>query len=128
MPAIDEGKDRGSNGEATPRRAAEIAVPFKPATTGSARASEPAVVLGLAGEAAEALEVLGLRWIDIVLDVRTLSINRGLVAVGYDSTSHGARPATSRRRIDLDPTTARVLSTSPRQHVEREAVGAGAPD
>jgi hypothetical protein len=56
MPAIDEGKDRGSNGEATPRRAAQIAVPFKPATTGSARASEPAVVLGLAGEAAEALE------------------------------------------------------------------------
>ena len=50
MPAIDEGKDRGSNGEATPRRAAQIAVPFKPATTGSARASEPAVVLGSAAK------------------------------------------------------------------------------
>ena len=88
------------------------------------------MVLGLAGEAAEALEVLGLRWIDIVLDVRTLSINRGLVAVGYELHESRCKTRNSRRRIDLDPTTDASAQRVARacQHVEREAVGAGAPD
>ena len=74
-------------------------------------------------------ELLGLRWTDIDLDVRTLSINRGLVAVGYELHESRCKTRNSRRRIDLDPTTARVLSAwRAWQRVEREAVGAGAPD
>ena len=66
-------------------------------------------------------ELLGLRWSDIDPDAGTLSINRGLVAVGYDL--HESRGKT------LDPTTVRVLTAwRSWQRVEREAVGAAPPD
>jgi integrase len=73
-------------------------------------------------------ELLGLRWTDIDLDAGTLSINRGLVAVGYDL--HESRGKTrNSRRIDLDPTTVRVLTAwRSWQQAEREAVGASPPD
>jgi integrase len=74
-------------------------------------------------------ELLGLRWTDIDLDAGTLSINRGLVAVGYDLHESRGKTRNSRRRIDLDPTTVRVLSAwRSWQRIEREAVGASPPD
>jgi integrase len=74
-------------------------------------------------------ELLGLRWSDIDLDAGTLSINRGLVAVGYDLHESRGKTRNSRRRIDLDPTTVRVLTAwRSWQRVEREAVGASPPD
>jgi integrase len=58
-----------------------------------------------------------------------LSINRGLVAVGYELHESPGKTRNSRRRIDLDPTTVRVLTAwRAWQHVEREAVGAADPD
>ncbi len=39
----------------------------------------------------------------------TLSINRGLVAIGYDLHETRGKTANARRRIDLDPTTIAVL-------------------
>lgn len=74
-------------------------------------------------------ELLALRWSDIDLDAGTLSINRGLVAVGYDLHESRGKTRNSRRRIDLDPTTVRVLAAWRLwQRVEREAVGASPPD
>ena len=55
-------------------------------------------------------ELLGLKWGDIDLDKATVSINRGLVAIGYELTESRGKTANSRRGIDLDPTTIDVLS------------------
>lgn len=74
-------------------------------------------------------ELLGLRWTDIDLSAGTLSINRGLVAVGYELHESRGKTRNSRRRIDLDPTTVRVLAAwRAWQHVERDAVGGAPPD
>lgn len=74
-------------------------------------------------------ELLGLRWSDIDLEAATLSINRGLVAVGYDLHESRGKTRNSRRRIDLDPTTVRVLTAwRAWQRAQREAVGAEPPD
>ena len=67
-------------------------------------------------------ELLGLKWSDIDLDKATLSINRGLVAIGYELTESRGKTANSRRSIDLDPTTVEVLQGwSSWQRVERKA-------
>jgi len=55
-------------------------------------------------------ELLGLRWPDIDFDKARLSINRGLVAVGYELCESRGKTANSRRSIDLDPTTLDVLA------------------
>ena len=55
-------------------------------------------------------ELLGLRWTDIDLDQATVSINRGLVAIGYQLTESRGKTANSRRSIDLDPTTGSMLA------------------
>jgi len=74
-------------------------------------------------------ELLGLRWSDIDLDAATMSINRGLVSVGYELHESRGKTRNSRRRIDLDPTTVRVLAAwRAWQHIERNAVGAPSPD
>lgn len=54
-------------------------------------------------------ELLGLRWEDIDLEHGTLSINRGLVAVGYKLHETRGKTTSSRRLIDLAPMTVRVL-------------------
>jgi len=54
-------------------------------------------------------ELLGLKWGDIDLDKNTVSINRGLVAVGYELHESRGKTANSRRSIDLDPPTIEVL-------------------
>lgn len=55
-------------------------------------------------------ELLALRWTDIDLNACTVSINRGLVAVGYELHESRGKTANARRRIDLDPTTVSVLA------------------
>ena len=55
-------------------------------------------------------ELLGLRWTDIDFDKATVSINRGLVAVGYELCESRGKTANSRRSIDLDPATVEVLT------------------
>lgn len=55
-------------------------------------------------------ELLGLRWDDFDADKATLSVNRGLVAVGYDIHETHGKTRNARRRIDLDPTTVGVVT------------------
>ncbi len=55
-------------------------------------------------------ELLGLKWGDIDLDKAAVSINRGLVAIGYELTESRGKTANSRRSIDLDPTTVNILT------------------
>ncbi len=55
-------------------------------------------------------ELLGLKWGDIDFDKNTVSINRGLVAVGYELHESRGKTANSRRSIDLDSPTVDVLN------------------
>jgi integrase len=54
-------------------------------------------------------EVLGLKWPDIDFNTKRLHLNRGLVAVGYEVQQTRGKTKSSRRSIDLDPTTLDVL-------------------
>jgi integrase len=55
-------------------------------------------------------ELLGLRWTDLDTEHARLSINRGLVAIGYELHETRGKTKTSRRCVDLDPTTLAVLA------------------
>ena len=55
-------------------------------------------------------EVLGLKWDDIDFKKRTISLNRGLVAVGYELQQTRGKTRNARRPIDLDDTTLTVLA------------------
>ena len=69
-------------------------------------------------------ELLGLRWDDFDEEAATVSVNRGLVAVGYDLHETRGKTANARRRIDLDPTTVDVLSSwRVWQQAEQRAAG-----
>jgi integrase len=71
-------------------------------------------------------ELLGLRWTDIDLEKHTVSINRGLVAIGYELAESRGKTANSRRSIDLDPTTVEILAAWRNwTTVERRVSGAG---
>jgi integrase len=73
-------------------------------------------------------ELLGLRWTDIDFPSATVSINRGLVAIGYELHESRGKTDNSRRRIDLDPTTITVLrGWRALQAAEYDAVGVRAP-
>jgi hypothetical protein len=50
-------------------------------------------------------EVLGLKWDDIDFKKKTISLNRGLVAVGYEVHQTRGKTRNARRPIDLDATT-----------------------
>ena len=54
-------------------------------------------------------ELLGLQWSDIDFTKHRVSIDRGLVAVGYELHESRGKTANARRSIDLDPTTITVL-------------------
>ncbi|MGQ0433140.1 MAG: site-specific integrase [Microthrixaceae bacterium] len=72
--------------------------------------------------------LLGLRWDDIDLRTAMLSVNRGLVAVGYELHESRGKTDNARRRIDLDPTTVAVLTAwRDWQHTEQRVVGVEAP-
>lgn len=69
-------------------------------------------------------ELLGLRWDDIDFDAATLSINRGLVSVGYELRESRGKTRNSRRAIDLDTTTIEVLTAwKAWQQTEQASVG-----
>lgn len=69
-------------------------------------------------------ELLGLCWDDLDIAKAALSINRGLVAIGYDLHETRGKTANARRRIDLDPTTIDVLHAWQQwQTIEQRAVG-----
>lgn len=55
-------------------------------------------------------ELLGLKWDDVDFDTAALSVNRGLVAVGYKLHETRGKTIMARRRVDLAPATLRVLS------------------
>ncbi len=54
-------------------------------------------------------ELLGLRWDQIDFTQCRLSVNRSVVAVGYRPQESSGKTRSSRRTIDLDPATVRVL-------------------
>ena len=69
-------------------------------------------------------ELLGLRWGDIDLHAGTMSVNRGLVAIAYEVHESRCKTDSSRRCIDLDPTTVTVLDGwRTWQAAEQAAVG-----
>jgi integrase len=69
-------------------------------------------------------ELLGLQWDDVDLDAATLSVNRGLVSVGYELHESRGKTTNSRRAINLDSTTVAVLAAwKGWQQAERTAVG-----
>ena len=74
-------------------------------------------------------ELLGLRWADFDAANATLSINRGLVAIGYELHETRGKTPNARRRIDLDPTTTTILTTwRDWQHAEQHAAGIDSPE
>lgn len=69
-------------------------------------------------------EVLGLRWEDIDFKRKRLSLNRGLVAIGYEVHQSRGKTKNARRPIDLDPTTLSVLDAwRGLQRAEADATG-----
>jgi integrase len=73
-------------------------------------------------------ELLGLKWADLDTDKRRLSINRGLVAVGYELHESRGKTDNSRRCINLDDTTLAVLAGwRALQSAEHAAVGIDNP-
>jgi integrase len=63
-------------------------------------------------------EILGLRWADIDLDTGRLSVRRSVACTGYQTHTTATKTPTSRRSIDLDDRTVRVLSTWRRQQTD----------
>lgn len=69
-------------------------------------------------------EVLGLKWEDVDLDARRLSVRRALTTVAYELRFSDVKTENARRTIDLDPRTVEVLRTwRRRQHEERLLLG-----
>ena len=69
-------------------------------------------------------ELLGLRWDDVDFKKARVSVNRGLVAVAYELHESRGKTANSRRAIDLDPTTIKVLKAWRDWHrAEQDAAG-----
>jgi integrase len=69
-------------------------------------------------------DLIGLRWTDLDRTRSRLSVNRGLVAVGYELHESRGKTKGSRRCIDLDPTTIEGLQAwRALQAAESVAVG-----
>lgn len=74
-------------------------------------------------------ELLGLKWSDLDVGKKRLSINRGLVAVGYELHESRGKTDNSRRCIELDDTTLAVLAGwRALQTAEQAAVGIDGAD
>src|SRR3546814_20619615 len=54
-------------------------------------------------------EVRGLRWCDLDLDARRLSVRQALVSIAYEVQVSDVKTGHGRRTIDLDPGTVDVL-------------------
>jgi integrase len=69
-------------------------------------------------------ELLGLQWDDVDFKKARVSVNRGLVSVAYELHESLGKTPNSRRAIDLDPTTIKVLKAlKDWQRAEQEAAG-----
>jgi integrase len=74
-------------------------------------------------------ELLGLRWGDMDFKKARVSVNRGLVAVAYELHESRGKTPNSRRAIDLDPTTIKVLKAwRDWQKAEQDAAGVESED
>ncbi len=70
-------------------------------------------------------EALGLRWEDVDFSKERISVNRGLVAVGYELHESRGKTSNSRRAIDIGPKTLQILAAwKGWQTAELEAAGA----
>ena len=65
-------------------------------------------------------EVLGLRWCDLDLDAKRLSVRQALVSIAYDVEISDVKTGTGRRTIDLDPVTVDVLKAWRIQRAEEK--------
>lgn len=78
----------------------------------------------LAATGMQRSELLGLRWGDLDFKRARVSVNRGLFAVAYELRESRGKTPNSRRAIDLDPTTIKVLRAwRDWQEAEQEAAG-----
>jgi len=69
-------------------------------------------------------EILGLRWKDVDLDARRLSVNQAVTSVAYVVQTADVKTGSGRRTIDLDNRTVGILrSWRKRQLEERLALG-----
>ena len=72
-------------------------------------------------------EVLGIRWNDVDLDARRLSVRRSVTCTGYQVHINPTKTRTSRRTVDLDPRTVNVLAewraAQDRELGERDPIG-----
>ena len=66
-------------------------------------------------------ELLGLRWGDIDLDSKRLSVNRALVSVAYELHESRGKTRTARRSIDLDTRTVELLRSSRRAGADEDS-------
>ena len=66
-------------------------------------------------------EILGLRWVDVDLELARLSVNRSLVSVAYELHESRGKTRTARRTIDLDERTVNVLQSIRRPDSEDES-------
>lgn len=74
-------------------------------------------------------EVLGLRWRDLDLEARRLSVRQTITCVNYEVVVGTPKTHRSRRSIALDPVTVQVLRDHrDRQAAERAALGTGFMD
>lgn len=63
-------------------------------------------------------EALGLRWDDVDLDRRRLSIQRAVTVVDYEIVVSEPKTARGRRSVSIDPTTAAVLVAHRKRQLE----------
>ncbi len=54
-------------------------------------------------------EILGLRWCDLDLEARRLSVRQSLLTISYEVQISGVKTSAGRRTIDLDPGTVAVM-------------------
>lgn len=88
----------------------------------------PAILLS-ATTGARRGEVLGVRWRDLDLDARRMSIAQTLIAIGYHTEFSTPKTTGSKRLIDLDDVTVAALRRHRTQQLEaRLAMGAGYTD
>ena len=66
-------------------------------------------------------ELLGLRWGDIDLDSKRLSVNCALVSVAYELHESRGKTRTARRSIDLDTRTVELLRSSRRVGADEDS-------
>ena len=73
-------------------------------------------------------EILGLRWSDVELEGKRLSVQRALVNIAYELQLAEVKTASGRRTIDLDPRTVTVLHDWRKQQLEERVLAGLRPE